>query len=48
MRVGFVHLGCSKNLIDTEMAIGVFKDENYEIVKNVKCTLQYINNIVNK
>ena len=36
MRVGFVHLGCSKNLIDTEMAIGVFKDENYEIVNDVK------------
>ena len=25
MKVGFVHLGCSKNLIDTEATIGIFK-----------------------
>ena len=25
MNVGFIHLGCSKNLVDTEMAIGLFK-----------------------
>ena len=31
MKVGFVSLGCSKNLIDTEIAIGHFKDNNYEI-----------------
>ena len=34
MNVGFVSLGCSKNLIDTEMMIGVFKDNNFNIVNN--------------
>ena len=32
MRVGFVSLGCSKNLVDTEMTIGLFKKNNFEIV----------------
>ena len=36
MNVGFVSLGCTKNLIDTEMAIGLFKNNNYKIVNNVK------------
>ena len=27
MKVGFISLGCSKNLIDTEMCIGIFKKE---------------------
>ena len=26
MKVGFISLGCSKNLIDTEVAIGHFKN----------------------
>lgn len=34
MKVGFVSLGCSKNLIDTEIAIGHFKNNNYEIENN--------------
>ena len=34
MNVGFVHLGCSKNLVDTEMAIGIFKENGYKIVNN--------------
>lgn len=34
MNVGFVSLGCSKNLIDTEVAIGMFKNNNYKIVNN--------------
>ena len=34
MKVGFVSLGCSKNLVDTEMMIGLFKKNNYEIVNN--------------
>ena len=34
MKVGFISLGCSKNLIDTEMAIGIFKDEKFEIVND--------------
>ena len=34
MKVGFVSLGCSKNLVDTEMCIGLFKKEGFEIVNN--------------
>lgn len=34
MNVGFVSLGCSKNLVDTEMCIGLFKDNKYNIVNN--------------
>ena len=36
MNVGFIHLGCSKNLVDTEMTIGLFKNNNYNIVNNPK------------
>lgn len=36
MKVGFVSLGCSKNLVDTEMLIGLFKENNYEIVNKVE------------
>jgi len=36
MNVGFVSLGCSKNLVDTEMMIGLFKSNNYKIVNDPK------------
>ena len=36
MKVGFVSLGCSKNLVDTEMCIGVFRKEKFEIVNDPK------------
>lgn len=36
MKVGFVSLGCSKNLVDTEMTIGIFKEYKHEIVSNVE------------
>ena len=36
MKVGFISLGCSKNLIDTEMAIGLFKNNKFEIVNDVQ------------
>ena len=36
MKVGFVSLGCSKNLIDTEMAIGLFKNNKFEIANDAK------------
>lgn len=36
MNVGFVSLGCSKNLIDTEVMIGKFKNNEYRIVNNPK------------
>ena len=34
MKVGFVSLGCSKNLVVTEEMIGLFKKNGYEIVSN--------------
>ena len=34
MNVGFISLGCSKNLIDTEIAIGIFKNKKYNIVND--------------
>ena len=34
MKVGFVSLGCSKNLVDTEMAIGLMKKLGFEIVND--------------
>ena len=34
MNVGFISLGCSKNLIDTEVAIGKFKEHNFTIVND--------------
>lgn len=36
MNIGFVSLGCSKNLVDTEMMIGLFKYKGYNIVNNPK------------
>lgn len=36
MNVGFVSLGCSKNLIDTEVMIGKFKNNEFKIVNNPK------------
>ena len=34
MNVGFVSLGCSKNLLDTEMTIGLFKNNKFNIVND--------------
>lgn len=36
MKIGFVSLGCSKNLVDTEMMIGLFKKHDFEIVNDPK------------
>lgn len=36
MKVGFISLGCSKNLIDTEALIGEFKRNNFQIVNEEK------------
>ena len=36
MKIGFISLGCSKNLIDTEMIIGLFEKNEHEIVNNPK------------
>ena len=35
MKVGFISLGCSKNLVDTEMTIGLFKEHQYKIVNDI-------------
>lgn len=34
MKVGFISLGCSKNLVDTEMCIGLLKNKGLTIVNN--------------
>lgn len=34
MKIGFVSLGCSKNLVDTEMMIKFYQDKGNEIVQN--------------
>jgi ribosomal protein S12 methylthiotransferase len=34
MKAGFISLGCSKNLVDSEMIISLFKRNNFEIVDN--------------
>lgn len=36
MKVGFISLGCNKNLVDTEKTIALFKEHNYEIVNNIE------------
>ena len=36
MKIGFVSLGCSKNLVDTEMMIGLFKNKNFTVVTDPK------------
>ena len=36
MRIGFISLGCSKNLVDTEMMIGYYREKGYEVVSSPK------------
>ncbi|MCI9015989.1 MAG: 30S ribosomal protein S12 methylthiotransferase RimO [Clostridia bacterium] len=36
MNIGFISLGCSKNLVDTEMMIGIFKRNEFNIVSDPK------------
>ena len=36
MNVGLVTLGCSKNQVDSEMLLGIFKKNNFNIVSNVE------------
>lgn len=36
MKVGFISLGCNKNLVDTEKVIALFKEHNYKIVNNAE------------
>lgn len=34
MKVGFISLGCNKNLVDTEKTIALFQKHKYEIINN--------------
>ena len=34
MKIGFISLGCSKNLVDTEMMIKFYQEKGMEIVQN--------------
>lgn len=44
MKVGFVSLGCSKNLVDSEYIIGLFEDGTFEFESNpAKCDIIVIN-----
>jgi len=44
MNVGFISLGCSKNLIDTEATIGLFKKNNFQVVnEEAKADILVIN-----
>lgn len=36
MRVGFVSLGCSKNLVDSEVLMGMFQKNGHEIISDPK------------
>lgn len=36
MKVGFISLGCNKNLIDTEKTIALFKEHKYQIENDAK------------
>ena len=32
MKAGFISLGCSKNLVDTEVMLGLLQQNGYELV----------------
>lgn len=34
-KLGYVSLGCAKNLVDTEVMLGVLKDNGYQIVDDL-------------
>ena len=36
MKVGFISLGCNKNLVDTEKTIAIFQKYGYEVVNDPK------------
>ena len=33
--LGYVSLGCAKNLVDTEVMLGLLKDNGYSITENL-------------
>lgn len=34
MKAGFISLGCSKNLVDTEVMLGILKQHGIELTAN--------------
>ena len=42
MKVGFISLGCNKNLVDTEKTISIFKENNYEMAEYKKQGCRYL------
>ena len=36
MKIGFISLGCAKNLVDSEHIIGLFDDDFFEYEENLK------------
>ncbi|HPY38569.1 MAG TPA: 30S ribosomal protein S12 methylthiotransferase RimO, partial [Bacilli bacterium] len=34
LKVGLVSLGCAKNLVDSEIILGMFDDSGYALVNN--------------
>ena len=34
-KIGFISLGCSKNLVDTEMMIGLMEKAGYEMTEDL-------------
>ena len=37
IKVGFISLGCNKNLCDTENMIGILADDGFEITNDIEC-----------
>ena len=35
-KIGFISLGCSKNLVDTEHMVGILKQAGYELTEDLK------------
>mgnify|MGYP000236614317 CR=1 FL=1 len=41
MKVGFISLGCNKNLVDTEKTISIFKENNYDMSYKINFGYNY-------
>jgi ribosomal protein S12 methylthiotransferase len=42
-RVGFISLGCPKNLVDTEVMMGILREEGFEIVPDGEADIVIVN-----
>lgn len=34
-KLGYISLGCAKNLVDTEVMLGLLKEDGYEITEDL-------------